>query len=292
MFSQYFGHYLLNEGLISADELKDALDLQSSTHVKLGVLSVNEGFMTASQVEEVHEKQKQIDKRFGEIAIELGYLTEQQLDQLLSGQKQNHLILGQALVDRNYMSIEQFSNALINYKKDNSLSDKQFDAIKSGDIDTLVDTLLDIKDTSSKQLYTDYLSLFAKNLIRFIDDQVRLEAKPISDNYQAEWFVSQKIKGDKEFSTGIGCNEDVFLKVASIYAEETLDEVDELAQASVSEFLNLHNGIYTVNMSNRGIELTMDPQQVEQNVVIPHANSGYIVTAYLSCGAIDIVIYN
>ncbi|WP_017756213.1 hypothetical protein [Calidifontibacillus oryziterrae] len=292
MFSQYFGHYLLNKGLISADQLKNALDLQASTHVKLGVLSVNEGFMTASQVEEVHEKQKQVDKRFGEIAIELGYLTEQQLDQLLSGQKQNHLILGQALVDRGYMSIEQFSDALAAYKKDNSLSDEQFEAIKDGDIDTLVEALLQIKDSANKQHYTDYVSLFAKNLIRFIDDQVRIEAKAISGNYHSQWWTSQNIIGENGFATAIGCDEDVFVKFASIYAEETLEEVDELAQASVSEFLNLHNGIYTVNMSNRGIEYEMDAPKVQQNVDIAPENSVLIITAYLSFGTIDIIITN
>lgn len=290
MFSQYFGHYLLNKGLITVEQLKDALQLQSSTHVKFGVLSVNEGFLTPIQVEEIHEKQKQVDKRFGEIAIDLGYLTEQQLDYLLSGQKQNHLILGQALVDRGYMNIEQFSNALQNYKQEHSLSDEQFEAIKSGDIDTLVDTVVGIDGASNKEQYINYLSLLAKNLIRFIDDQVRLEAKPISDQYQAQWYVSQLIKGKQTLTTAISCDEATFIKFASIYAEEPIEEVDELAKASVSEFLNLHNGIYLVNMSNRGIELTMEPQHVEENVVLTQNNIGIIVTAYLTFGAIDIVI--
>lgn len=297
MFSQYFGHYLLNKGLINTEQLKDALALQAETHVKLGVLSVNEGYMTPSQVEEVHEKQKQIDKRFGEIAIELGFLTEEQLDQLLSGQKQNHLILGQALVDLGVLNIDQFSTAINNYKKEHSLSDEQFDAIKAGDIDTLVKTIVDLEGSSDRELFTNYLSLFAKNLIRFIDDQVRLEAKVVHGQYEADWLVSQLIKnsgeadgdGEQTFSTGIACDEETFIKFASIYAEETINEIDELAKASVSEFLNLHNGIFLVNMSNRGIELDMEPQQVQENAVVPV--NAVIVTAYLSFGAVDVVIW-
>lgn len=292
MFSQYFGHYLLNKGLINTEQLKDALALQSETHVKLGVLSVNAGYMTPSQVDEVHEKQKQVDKRFGEIAIEFGYLTDAQLDQLLSGQKQNHLILGQALVDLGVLNIDQFSTALNNYKKEHSLSDEQFDAIKAGDIDALVETVVGLEGSSDKELYTNYLSLFAKNLIRFIDDQVRLEAKEVSDQYEAKWMVTQLIKreGEQSFSTGIGCDDETFLKFASIYAEEAIDEIDELAKASVSEFLNLHNGIFLVNMSNRGVELDMEPQQIQENAVI-HDRTKLILTAYLSFGAIDIVIW-
>lgn len=293
MFSQYFGHYLLNKGLINTEQLKEALALQAETHVKLGVLSVNAGYMTPIQVEEVHEKQKQIDKRFGEIAIGLGFLTEEQLDQLLTGQKQNHLILGQALVDLGILNIDQFSTALNNYKKENSLSDEQFDAIKAGDIDTLVETIVDLDESSSRDVFTNYLSLFAKNLIRFIDDQVRLEAKAVNGPYETDLLVTQLIKrtedGGQTLSTGIGCDEETFLKFASIYAEETIDEIDELAKASVSEFLNLHNGIFLVNMSNRGVELDMEPQQIQENAAIP-ANC-VIVTAYLSFGAVDIVIW-
>lgn len=293
MFSQYFGHYLLNKGLIDTAQLKEALELQAETHVKLGVLSVNAGYMTPYQVEFVHEKQKQVDKRFGEIAIELGFITEEQLNQLLSGQKQNHLILGQALVDLGILTIDQFSTALNNYKNEHSLSDEQFEAIKAGDIDTLVETIIGLDGRSDRELFTNYLSLFAKNLIRFIDDQVRLEAKEVNDQYKAKWMVTQLIKGTEDgeqtLSTGIGCDEETFIKFASIYAEETIDEIDELAKASVSEFLNLHNGIFLVNMSNRGVELDMEPQQIQENAVIPV--NAVIVTAYLSFGAVDVVIW-
>ena len=77
MFSQYFGHFLLNRELITREQLTDALTFQQSVHVKFGVIAIDEGYMTPLQVEEVHEKQKQADKRFGEIAIELGYLTNE-----------------------------------------------------------------------------------------------------------------------------------------------------------------------------------------------------------------------
>lgn len=290
MFSQYFGQYLLNRGLIDTEQLKEVLQLQSSTHVKLGVLSVNAGYMTSAQVEEVHETQKQMDKRFGEIAIDLGYLTAEQLNQLLTDQKQNHLILGQALVNSGYMTIDEFSKALADYKNDYSLTDEQFNAIKEGDITLLVESIIGIDDLINKRLYTNYLSLLAKNLIRFIDDQVRLEVKTINDQYHTQWYVTQHIKGEQALTTGLGCDEKTFVKFASIYAEETIEEVDELAKASVSEFLNLHNGIFLVNQSNCGIELSMNPQKIEENAIISSSNIKLIISAHLSFGTIDIVI--
>jgi len=268
MFSQYFGHYLLNRAIISHKELTQALEFQKSVHVKFGVIAVDKGFMTSVQVDEVHEKQKQLDKRFGEIAVELGYLTEDQIEALISHQKQGHLYLAQALVDLNIMTMDQFSSALNDYKKEHSLSDDQFEAIRSGDIESLVENILIGKDSSIQKKYSQYLSLFAKNMIRFIDDQVYLELDENATVEQTNWVVYQEIIGQEPLFTALNLKDDVLLHIASVYAEEEITEVDELAKDAVSEFLNLHNGIYLVNMSNIDIELTMNPQKVVKAVNI------------------------
>lgn len=288
MFSQYFGNYLLNQGLISREQLKDALEYQKSVHVKFGVIAVDEGFMTPVQAAEVHEKQKQVDKRFGEIAIELGYLTEEQVEALISAQKQNHLYLAQALVDREYMTIEEFGAALSAYKKENSLSDDQFEAIKSGSIESLVENILQEKAPTKKEAYSNYLSLFAKNMIRFIDNQAYLEINDADSVEAADWLVHQQILGEAPLLTALATSQDVFLYIATVHAEEELTEVDELAKASVSEFLNLHNGIYLVNMSNWGTELNMKPQEVVEKATV--TGDAFIVTVHTSKGPFQLIL--
>ncbi|MFD2444795.1 hypothetical protein ACFSO7_12545 [Bacillus sp. CGMCC 1.16607] len=290
MFSQYFGHYLLNRELITREQLADALEFQASVHVKFGVIAVDEGNMTPLQVEEVHEKQKQVDKRFGEIAMELGYLTNEQVESLVSAQKQSHLFLAQALVDRGYMTIEQFGNALNDYKKENSLSDDQFEAIKGGSIEALVENIFNDKDSSQNVIFGKYLSLFAKNLIRFVDDAVYLEISGSKGDQGENWLVHQEIIGDSPLFTAMSTNEEVFLHIASKYAEEELTEVDELAKASVSEFLNLHNGIYLVNMSNWGVELNMKPQEVLENATV--TGDSLLVTVHTSKGSFQLIMSN
>ncbi|WP_019153412.1 hypothetical protein [Robertmurraya massiliosenegalensis] len=287
MFSQYFGHYLLNEGLLTRTQLIDALDAQKTVHVKFGVLAVDEGFLTPEQVEEIHEKQKQVDKRFGEIAVDFGYLTNEQVESMLSVQKQNHLLLAQALVDKGYMSIESFSKALDQYKKGYSLSDEKFEAIKRGDIDELVKLILKNKDEAKVEKYSKYLSLFAKNMIRFIDDQVFFadDSKKGQDDV---WLVHQEVVGEAPLFTGISADKSAFLYIASAYAEEELTEMDELAEASISEFLNLHNGIYLVNMSNEGVELNMRPQSVLQNGQVEGEH--FVVTVHTTKGPFQLIL--
>lgn len=288
MFSQYFGHYLLNRGLITREQLMDALEYQQSVHVKFGVIAVDEGLMTPIQVEKVHTRQKQVDKRFGEIAVELGYLTNEQVESLISNQKQNHLYLAQALVDREYMTIEQFGNALDDYKKENSLSDDQFEAIKSGKIESLVENILNTNDSAKKITYGKYLSLFAKNMIRFIDDQVYLEVAEQEPSPQGNWVVNQEISGESPLFTALSANEEMFLHIASDYAEEELSAIDDLAKSSVSEFLNLHNGIYLVNMSNNGIELNMKTQEVIENATV--SGETFVVSVNTSKGEFQLIL--
>lgn len=287
MFSQYFGHYLLNRGLITRDQLADALEFQKSVHVKFGVIAVDEGFMTTAQVEEVHEKQKQMDKRFGEIAVELGYLTEEQVDALISHQKQSHLYLAQALVDREYMTIDEFGSALNDYKTENSLSDDQFEEIRNGSVEALIENILS-KSPEFHEKYSSYLSLFAKNIIRFIDDQVYLEIASVDDIVDSNWYIYQEITGEAPLKTGMSMNEEALLYMASVYAEEQLFEVDTLAKDSVSEFLNLHNGIYLVNMSNWGTELKMNPQQVLENT--PISETPLVVNVNMSKGTFQLIL--
>ena len=218
MFSKYFGHYLLNRELLTREQLEDALKLQKSVHVKFGVMAIDEAYMTPLQVEEVHEKQKQMDKRFGEIAVELGYLTNEQVEILITNQKQGHLFLAQALVDREYMTIEQFGAALKDYKTENSLSDDQFNAIRNGNLDLLVEQILGGEGDEQQVKYGQYLALFAKNMIRFIDDQVFFETNVLDRPQTEKWVVRQVIVGETPLFTAIGANEEAFLHLASVYA--------------------------------------------------------------------------
>lgn len=281
MFSQYFGHYLLNKNLLSPKQLERALELQKTTHVKLGVLSVNAGYMNAAQVEETHQKQMQLDKRFGEIAIELGYLTEEQLETLLSSQKYSHLLLGQVLIDEGMMTLEEFSSALQSYKDEHGLSDEQFDAIQEGDIDVLIQTLLSLDTNENIQMYKEYISLFSKNMIRFIDDQIRIEIDPSTESVTNDWLIYQEIYGEKQLFTAILADDESLIELAKKYSQEEITEPDELAQASLSEFLNLHNGIFLVNMSNRGTELEMKPQKIIQGGQIADISGGFILSVHL-----------
>lgn len=269
MFSQYFGNYLLNRGLVSPQQLHKALDYQANTRLKLGVLAINAGYMDYGQVNRVHEEQKKVDKRIGELAVEMGYLTEQQLEELLSTQKSSYLLLAQSLIDNDYLTMEQLETALNEYKKDHSLNSDQFKALQHDDIVAIIDTFVDLKESPHMSTYRDYLTLFLKHVIRFLDDVPVAQRCFVSEDFNANWYVKQEIRGDLNLTTVLSAEENEFLQLAGKYAGEQFDQLSELAKSSVAEFLNLHNGIFVVNVAETGIDADLKPQVVANALNTP-----------------------
>lgn len=267
MITQFFGNYLLNEHLVTPNQLIEALQEKNNTRLKLGVLAINAGYMTASEVEKVHMEQTKRDKRFGDLAVELGFVTEAQIDELLGAQKVGYLLLGQALVDKGYMDNATFESAINAYKEKYSLSD---DDMLEGDnfkVDTLTESLIDI-DSKDKDLYRDFLSLLFNNLVRFIgDDFTPLAAVTSIPDADKLYQTTQGITGEFAANTSIIADEKTSIAFASRYASEDLTEFDEYVTASACDFINLHNGLFTVNVSNeKGVELRLTPPLTEEGV--------------------------
>jgi hypothetical protein len=287
VFTQYFGQYLLNKGYLNLEQLHDGLEHQKETRLKLGVLAVNSGYMSADEADKVNEAQKRLDKRFGELAVDMGYLKQDQVEELLSSQKFGHLLLGQALVDKGYMTLQEFEKAINEYKKDYSISDNGFEAIQRDDVDEMVNTFIKFEGSKNEKLLKGYLALFTRNIIRFIDTEAIISEVAKLEEYECKFTAKQDIKGEINLTTFIEAEENSFIKFASKYAEEELSSVDEMVEASVGEFLNLHNGIFAVNMSNEGLDLEMTPQEVYSNIMVQNVCK---VSVDLSFGKISVLI--
>ena len=269
MFTQFFGNYLLNKGLVSSAQLSRALSDQKNTRAKLGVLAINAGFMTAQQVDEVHAEQQRVDMRMGDLAVKMGYLTNEQVDMLLSQQGMAHLALGQTLIESGVMTNSEFADALNNYKAENSLTDIDF-ADKTGNkINEIIAHFFNFEGEPQKDLLTEYVTLLFKNIIRFIgDDFTPLSPEKIPST-RSSFSAIQKTEGAFVSTTIFDAAESAYISFASRYAGETLTDADEMADAANGEFLNLHNGLFTVNVSNeRSQEIKLLPQEFQKGGTI------------------------
>lgn len=291
MFAQFFGGYLFNKKLVTAEDLTQAFEDKKNTRLRLGVLAINAGLMTAEQVEHVNITQQSVDKRFGDLAVELGYVTAEDVDKLLAEQPTDYLLLGQTLVNNGALTNAQFEEAINDYKATNQLSDSDISRNKSEMLSKLVSEFYHFEAAENARILTDYVTLLFKNIIRFIgDDFTPLEAS-IVRFFDAKYLVSQKITGDYEAETCICADRDEYRELAERFAKEKFSEVDEFVNETVGEFLNVTNGLFVVNESNEhGIELTMTPQTKVQDSSINFEKPAFCIPVAFSFGEVDFII--
>lgn len=286
MFTQLFGHYLLNKNYITTEQLRKALEAKNETRVKLGALAIDAGYMTASQVEKVHEEQKRLDKRIGDIAVSMGFLTEAQVDELLSKQKTANIVIGQTLIDLGFMTNADFEKALSDYKASAGFTGDNSDDAGLAENIAAVFALDDMND---KEFYIEYLMLFIRNAVRFIGDDFAFAGCTKNPETKNAYLCSQDITGAVSAYTAIGGDKNAFYTLASRYAGEQVDD-DEFAEACAGEFLNLQNGLFAVNVSNtQSIELDLTPQVSEKDVTL-NLDDGIQVSLAFSFGTLNVII--
>lgn len=265
MFSRLFGQFLLQEGIITPKTLSAALGRLGEVRPLLGILALAHGYMTPDQVEDVNEAQKREDKRFGQIAIEKGYLVANDLEVLLSAQKNEHVLLGQILVEEGALSHEGFLKALESYREKSGLSSEGYEAVKGNDADRAVASVLAGQPGGEYPLVKSWAALFVRNVIRFIDPGVAIDPFAEKKTAGLRTFF-QSMKGDREITVFLSAEEPVFLDLARRFSKFETDGFDDMAEASVGEFLNVCNGLFTVNCSDKGVELDLlPPEQATEN---------------------------
>jgi hypothetical protein len=290
MLTQLFGNYLLKQHLVSPSHLIEALRESSSTRVKLGVLAINAGLLSPAQVDEVHELQRTQDKRIGDIMVEKGYLTPEQIAVLLKSQKSGHLVLGQALIDNGHMTTAQFGDAIRQFKLENNITDDDFYDVKDEITEKMLGRFYKLNGGMADQEHlVEYVSLLFKNLIRFVgDDFVPNKIEKLDTMASG---AEQRIKQGLSAVTIIDADENTMVEFASRFSNEALSLNDEYTKACISEFLNLHNGLYAVKLSNtEGLELELEPQKYYEQMDLSTFNNLYVFPVNFTFGNVNFIV--
>lgn len=290
MYTQFFGNYLLEKGILTTSQLTDALTEQSKVHIKLGTLAIHAGYMTAGEVDSVVVLQTHQDKKFGELAIEEGYLTEEQVQSLLDAQTPDYLLLGQVLIEQGILTNTQFENLLIEYQSENEICDLDLSNFQKKKFDEMVSQICEFSDFVQEERLVEYLQLFVNNLIRFIGNDFTL-LNPIPCNeYPSVYGVAQTVYGSFELQSFLDTNETTAIEFASRYANESFSDFDEYVKAALEDFLNLHNGLFNVNMSNEySLELMLTPPEAHINEVIGYDAPHCILPIIYPFGTLNFV---
>jgi type IV pilus assembly protein PilB len=108
------GEILIAQGLITNEQLVEALQVHKRTGVSLGTVLVNLGYITDDDLTSVLGAQIQLDqrKRIGEVLIDQGLISEEQLRLGLEEQKKSRLQLGKCLVALGFITDNKLVDVL------------------------------------------------------------------------------------------------------------------------------------------------------------------------------------
>ncbi|WP_028243523.1 hypothetical protein [Pseudobutyrivibrio ruminis] len=291
MYTQFLGNYLLQRGIVNQEQLFKAMTRLSQTHIKLGTIAIKEGLMTAKEVDECLYVQSREDKRFGEIAVERGYLTEDQVNELLSLQTPDYILLGQNLVEDNVFSYEDLERILFEYQNDTELYDLSLDVENQETITAIIKKFFLLAEMPANETNAMYLELMFNSLIRFVGEDFSPLTPMVLDEYPITFGVSQAISSNSNYVTHIDCDRDTAIAFASRYANEEFTEFDEYVIAALEDFLNLHNGLFIVNVSNNTSEtITLAPPEITMEGVLSGPNKCVDFPVAYPFGTIHLII--
>lgn len=285
MFQQHFLNYLLEKQKISGSQHALVREEQKTSRVKLGLIGVAEKLMTPEQADELNELQKATDRRFGDLAVEKGYLTSEQLNSLLEKQGNPFLKLVQILLEKGIFSLEEIEAELEKYAVDNHFSKEQLEELKSKGLDGAIPLLI----RTGNPLADRYLGLVIRNVIRFIDNQPLVKKAKEIKEYEAGNLCYQKLVEDHRLLLGFASEKDQLLAIASPFAQEEFDRLDEDSFDSVCEFVNCVNGLFASKLSHEDIVLEIMPPEFAQQQKLSCQGGFYLVPLVLNGREIDLI---
>lgn len=109
----HFGLYLHRKGVITADELVAALEVQTRRMVRIGQIALEECVLSARDIFDILQVQHRMPhERFGELAIKMGLMTGQDLMRLLMIQADRKLPVAEILVRQGVLTKEHVDEQL------------------------------------------------------------------------------------------------------------------------------------------------------------------------------------
>ncbi len=264
MISYLLGNYLVEEGIMTKDQLSYVIAKQEQIRVKLGLIAVSEGMLTLDQADAINRLQQTMDKRFGDIAVEMGYLTDAQVGSLLKMQGNEFLTFAQTLVDEGFVTMDKIQLVLRSYQVENGLTNTELEAIKNGEIDKIIPMFL----PKGAEAYEEVVAVALKTIVRCIDRHAYPMYGTLTNQAELVKTVSQELEGGDGWKVGFADGNGGLCYLASGFAKEEYSEVNEDVQDAVGELLNCISGLFATAQSNKGITLELMPPEMGDNAVV------------------------
>lgn len=257
MSSCYFAQYLLDSGVLKEADVQGVLHRAAAVEPGVALLALENGLVSASQLEALDGKLSDVD--FIESALEEHLLTASQISNLRQAAVLKESRLAQLLLDEGVMSLSRLESAL-----------QECEAMEPNPVEEIVERVLKSRGAEflDTEIYTEYVDLFFVSLQRFMDTDVVIVSKAgESVDSSRKHLVSQRMTGDLGFAGGVYADEKTLVNIARRYSHEDITKLNDMAIDCLSEFINVLNGLYIVNLSKRQMDVDLETPQYREGLI-------------------------
>lgn len=248
MAVKFFGQFLVEKGVVSRNDLLQAIELQERKNLKLGEIALELGYVGRADIDRAHHAQLSRDMKLGDLLVEMGCLTLPQLNEVVTRQKNNHLYIGEALVAVNAITADQLREQLEVFRLDQAPYATDRIELPAG-----------IPDSAIWEMTAD---LTCKMIRRMLDLPFRAEACRTATSLGNNFMMAAiDMSGDVEARYLLSVSEEVQKAIArAVLREESVDnEPVEVLEDAVMEFVNVVCGNVASKASQMGTIIDINP---------------------------------
>ncbi len=291
MFSQLFGSFLLRQEVVTPEQLMEAISATETSHIHIGTAAMYCDLLSPAEVDCIIAVCKEEQKSFAEAATNLGYLTADQVRGLKAEKIPDYVLMGEILVRSGVITNEQLQTLMVDYQNENEFYDLEINSENQAAVNKLVERFFLVSDIPITQQSILYLQLLFNNLVRHIGDDFAPLAPIRCTEYATNFCVSQSFSGPVNCTTRIDMTQDVAQSFATRYAGEEMKPFSEYIAASIEDFINLHNGLFVVNISNENsVEITLNPPKTENEQMLIFDEETFIIPLVYSFGKVQLLV--
>ncbi len=253
MAVKFFGQYLVEQGTITMDGLRNAVELQEKRNLKLGELAMEMGLISVADIQLAHNEQMTRDVKLGDLLVDRGLLSPAQLNDLLVRQKNNHLYIGEALIQTGALTETSLREHL-----------ESFSATQA--IYAPTGTRLPIT-TGNDPLWEMCLDLTCSMVTRVLDLKHRPgTCMPITTIHPNHMLAAMELQGDVTARFIISVSEKLQKTIARAMLSEWSVEHEpaEILEDTVREFANVICGNIAAKASQAGVVMDILPPYTVQ----------------------------
>lgn len=257
MSSSYFAQYLLDSGVLKEADVQGVLHRAAAVEPGVALLALENGLVSASQLEALDGKLFDVD--FIETALEERLLTAPQISNLRQAVVRKESRLAQLLLDEGVMSLSRLESAF-----------QECSELEPNPVVEVVEKALAASGVEflDMEIYTEYVDLFFVSLQRFMDTDVVIVSKAgEAVDPSRKHLVSQLMTGDLGFAGGVYADEKTLIDIARRYSHDDIKRLDDMAIDSLSEFINVLNGLYIVNLSKRQMDVDLEAPEYREGLI-------------------------